>query len=124
MADSKAGAELQSFANEFTENLRKEYAGSDEGITVTVEARGEGEEPTLHPVSLEKLLFFLLHYPNGIQKMCGYMEGLVETSCNLGIARLTQEDFQCSASVRSSVATEKRLWQIRLLILLNFRRGI
>ena len=57
LTDKDTGAELQKFAGTFTGNLRKEYAGSDEGITVTVEARGEGKEPALHPVSLEKVLF-------------------------------------------------------------------
>ena len=123
LADCDTGEELRKFAGEFTENLRKEYTGSDEGITVTVEARGEGQEPVLHPVSLEKVLFFLLHYPNGIQKMCGYMEGLVETSCNLGIVRLTPESFQCSASVRSSVATEKKALADKIAYLTEFLGG-
>ncbi len=123
LADCDTGEELRKFAGEFTENLRKEYTGSDEGITVSVEARGEGQEPVLHPVSLEKVLFFLLHYPNGIQKMCGYMEGLVETSCNLGIVRLTPESFQCSASVRSSVATEKKALADKIAYLTEFLGG-
>lgn len=123
LADSHTGEELQKFAEEFTENLRKEYSGSDEGITVTVENRGEGREPVLHPVSQEKILFFLLQYPNGIQKMCGYMEELVETSCNLGIAKLTSEDFQCSASVRSSVATEKKALADKIAYLTEFLGG-
>ena len=123
LTDKDTGAELQKFAGTFTGNLRKEYAGSDEGITVTVEARGEGKEPALHPVSLEKVLFFLLHYPNGIQKMCGYMEGLVETSCNLGITKLTPEDFQGFASVRSSVATEKKALADKIAYLTEFLGG-
>lgn len=123
VADSGMGPKLQEFARRFTENLRKEYTGSDEGITVTVEPQGEGEEPVLHPVSQEKVIFFLLHYPNGIQKMCGYMEGLVETSCNLGIIRLTPEAFLTSASVRSSVATEKKALADKIAYLTEFLGG-
>lgn len=123
LAESHIGNKLQKFAGEFTENLRKEYSGSDEGITVTVEDRGEGREPVLHPVSQEKVLFFLLHYPNGIQKMCGYIENLVETSCNLGITKLTSEDFRCSASVRSSVATEKKALADKIAYLTEFLGG-
>ena len=54
VADSGMGSRLQEFAKRFTEDLRKEYTGSDEGITVTVEPQGEGQEPVLHPVSQEK----------------------------------------------------------------------
>ena len=123
LTDEETGAEIQKFAGEFTRNLQKEYTGSDDGITVTAEARGTGKEPVLHPVSLEKVLFFLIHYPNGIQKMCGYMEGLVETSCNLGITRLTPEGLACSASVRSSVATEKKALADKIAYLTEFLGG-
>ena len=123
VADSGMGSRLQEFAKRFTEDLRKEYTGSDEGITVTVEPQGEGQEPVLHPVSQEKIIFFLLHYPNGIQKMCGYMDGLVETSCNLGIIRLTPEAFLTSASVRSSVATEKKALADKIAYLTEFLGG-
>lgn len=107
LAAEEDGERLCTYAAAFTEALRKEYTGSDEGITVAVEALGEGTEPVLHPVSQEKVLFFLLHYPNGIQKMCGFIENLVETSCNLGITALTPEALCTSASVRSSVGTAK-----------------
>ena len=123
LTDEETGAEIQKFAGEFTRNLQKEYTGSDDGITVTAEARGTGKEPVLHPVSLEKVLFFLIHYPNGIQKMCGYMERLVETSCNLGITRLTPEGLACSASVRSSVATEKKALADKIAYLTEFLGG-
>ena len=123
LTDEETGAEIQKFAGEFTRNLQKEYTGSDDGITVTAEARRTGKEPVLHPVSLEKVLFFLIHYPNGIQKMCGYMEGLVETSCNLGITRLTPEGLACSASVRSYVATEKKALADKIAYLTEFLGG-
>lgn len=123
LTDEETGTKIQKFAGEFTRNLQKEYTGSDDGITVTAEARGTGKEPVLHPVSLEKVLFFLIHYPNGIQKMCGYMEGLVETSCNLGITRLTPEGLACSASVRSSVATEKKALADKIAYLTEFLGG-
>ena len=54
--------------------------------------------------------------------MCGYMEGLVETSCNLGITKLTPEDFQGFASVRSSVATEKKALADKIAYLTEFFR--
>ena len=49
---------LKEEASRFTENLRREYSGTDDGITVTVEKTGEGAAPALHPVSLQKTVFF------------------------------------------------------------------
>lgn len=123
LTGQEEGRALQEFARSFTQTLRKEYTGSDQGITVTVEEEGQGTEPVLHPVSLEKVLFFLIHYPNGIQKMCGYIDGLVETSCNLGITKLTPKGLEGSASVRSSVGTEKQALADKIAYLTEFLGG-
>lgn len=123
LAEEADGEALGAYAEVFTENLRKEYTGSDENITVTVERTGEGTQPVLHPVSQEKVLFFLMNYPNGIQKMCGFMEGLVETSCNLGITCLTPEGLCSSASVRSSVGSAKEALADKIAYLTEFLGG-
>lgn len=45
--------------------------------------------------------------PNGIQKMSNDIEGLVQTSLNLGILNTTEDEVTTSFSVRSSVQSEK-----------------
>ena len=55
---------LKEEASRFTENLRREYSGTDDGITVTVEKTGEGAAPALHAKEalsdkLEYLIGFL-----------------------------------------------------------------
>lgn len=123
LAGKEEGKAIAAYAKVFTEALKKEYTGSDEGICVTVEAQGIGTEPVLHPVSQEKVLFFLLQYPNGIQKMCGFMDGLVETSCNLGITNLTPKALVGSASVRSSVGSAKKALADKIAYLTEFLGG-
>lgn len=123
LAGKEEGNAIAAYAKVFTEALKKEYTGSDEGICVTVEAQGIGTEPVLHPVSQEKVLFFLLQYPNGIQKMCGFMDGLVETSCNLGITNLTPKALVGSASVRSSVGSAKKALADEIAYLTEFLGG-
>ena len=123
LAGKEDGTAIAAYAKVFTEALKKEYTGSDEGICVTVEAQGIGTEPVLHPVSQEKVLFFLLQYPNGIQKMCGFMDGLVETSCNLGITNLTPKALVGSASVRSSVGSAKKALADKIAYLTEFLGG-
>ena len=53
---------------------REEYAGTDEGITVTVEDEGKQEVRVLHPTSKEKVIFFLVNVPYGVQKMSGTIQ--------------------------------------------------
>lgn len=124
LAAKEDGEKLSAYAETFTAALRKEYTESDEGITVMIEAEGQGTEPVLHPVSQEKVLFFLLNYPNGIQKMCGFIDGLVETSCNVGITKLTPAVLSCSASVRSSVGTAKKALADKIAYLTEFLGGV
>ena len=81
---------------------RQEYAGTDEGITVEITDLGVASAKVLHPTSREKVLFFLMEVPFGIQKMSGSIDGLVETSTNIGIVKLGEDEFLGSSSVRSS----------------------
>lgn len=57
----------------------------------------------LHPTSQEKIVFYLQNVPFGIQKMSGTIKGLVESSSNIGILRLDEDELFASSSVRSSV---------------------
>ena len=54
-----------------------------------------------------KVIALLCSAPNGVQKMSSDIPGLVQTSLNLGIAKLT-ETLDLTFSVRSSVNEEKR----------------
>jgi dipeptidase D len=55
----------------------------------------------------DKVISLLCAAPNGVQKWSADIEGLVQTSLNLGIAELG-EDLRLNFSVRSSVNQEKR----------------
>lgn len=114
---------LKAFGVSFQEALRKEYAGTDEEIAVSVENMGEGTEPALHPSSLERVIFYLMHIPNGIQKMSGTIPGLVESSTNLGILELCPTELRASSSVRSSVKTGKQAIAEKIQYLTEFLGG-
>ena len=81
-------AEAKITAEKLQKDLRTEYAGSDEGITISVTTGKEETVQALSMVSKEKVVFYLVHVPFGIEKMSGEIEGLVETSSNLGILKL------------------------------------
>ena len=55
----------------------------------------------------DKVIGLLCGAPNGIQAMCADMPGLVQTSLNMGVAKLSKENFDMTFSVRSSVNAEK-----------------
>ena len=107
------------------QNLEKfqEYTGTDEGITVTVKKIGETTEKALEQVSQEKIIFFLVQVPYGIQKMSGSIEGLVETSINPGILMLNEEECKIVSSVRSSIDSAKDALTAKVCYLSEFLGG-
>lgn len=112
-------------AQKLEAELRKEYEGTDGEICITVKKGASGEFKVLSPVSCEKLIFFLMNIANGIQKMSGSIEGLVETSCNLGIFSMPQNDDYLFAvsSVRSSVSSAKTALGEKIRYLTEFLGG-
>ena len=99
---------------------RTEYAGSDEGITISVTTGKEETVQALSMVSKEKVVFYLVHVPFGIEKMSGEIEGLVETSSNLGILKLGKDALYSTSSVRSSVGSAKEHLSAKLQYLTEF----
>ncbi len=108
---------------ELNEVLKVEYGRSDAGITLGMKslplekAGGQGKEAVpqkvlqrrqvLDRVSLSKVITLLMTLPDGVQGMSMSVPGLVETSLNLGIMRLTEECLIMQHAVRSSVTTKK-----------------
>ncbi len=57
--------------------------------------------------STANVISYLLNTPYGVQFMSKGMEGLVETSLNLGILRIEEDVMKSTYSVRSSVESRK-----------------
>ncbi len=72
--------------------------------------------------STAKVISLLCAAPNGVQSWSKDMDGLVQTSLNLGVAKLG-ERFSITFSVRSSVNTEKQELLEQLKTLANFYEG-
>ena len=64
-----------------------------------------------------------MNHPHGVRKMCGFIDGLVETSCNLGITHLKEDILSCVTNVRSSVGTEKDALGEQIRYLTEFLGG-
>lgn len=89
------------FAREFRvtdPDMRVECAAE-----LPVEVSALTAEATTHVISALMLL------PNGVQTMSADIPGLVQTSLNMGILRLYEDEAVASFSVRSSLATEKAM---------------
>ncbi len=87
-----------------------EYKETDPGIKITIE-EWERKDYSIYPLDEMNnlsILMALSSMPYGIKKMSSDIEGLVQTSLNLGIMYTTENEIVLSFSVRSSVAAEKK----------------
>lgn len=77
---------------------------------------------SLSAESTAKIISLLCAIPNGVQAMSKDIDGLVQTSLNLGIAKLGDR-FNVTSSVRSSVNAEKEELLQQLRKLCDFYEG-
>lgn len=119
---------LTPFLQERFAVYRHEYAGTEREMRLDVECR-RLEEPAaaLTPTETMKLLFFLVQADNGVVRMDHEIEGLVQTSCNLGIVDLeAASNADCDSrlsmtiSVRSNIGTRKEELSQKLSFLASF----
>ena len=95
------------FTKEFVSKVKREYAGTDDGLVIRIESGRTHKVTVMDPDSQEKVIAFLMHVPNGVRHMSGVNSGLVQTSTNLGIARTGTEQFVTTSLTRSSVLSER-----------------
>ncbi len=67
------------------------------------------DEMVIPECETRKIIDLLMLAPNGVQRMSADVEGLVETSLNLGILRTSDECVTFNYSIRSSKASGKEL---------------
>lgn len=86
--------------------LRAQYEELEPGFGVQLEAVGEEllQEGVLPRDLKERLLAFLLALPSGVVAMSQDIEGLVETSTNLGVLKTQAKAVEAVSCSRSSVA--------------------
>ena len=96
---------INDIAAALQEEIRANFDEPDVTVqTFDVDALGGN---SLSTESTAKIISLLCSAPNGVQKWSADIEGLVQTSLNMGIAKLG-ERFSATFSVRSSVNTEKQ----------------
>lgn len=101
---------LVTAVTEYEQILKKEFANRDAGVQVSltfVEDNNVPEYDALDESSTKTVARFLTSVPDGVQAMSTDIKGLVETSLNMGIVRLTENGLETDHSIRSSVASAK-----------------
>lgn len=99
---------LEEAVKVFNAMTEAEYGTADPDICLKTEIKEEQEREALDADSLRKVLAALNLMPNGVQAMSADLPGLVETSLNLGVVRLSGTELEVDFSIRSSVDSAKK----------------
>ncbi|PKM95991.1 MAG: aminoacyl-histidine dipeptidase [Firmicutes bacterium HGW-Firmicutes-1] len=105
-------------------DLKNEYKGSDPEIVFMIDLLEEKEEEkvsqAINNKTLENIIFLLRALPNGVQSMSTEIEGLVESSINLGRLYIDSNKLCFEFASRSSVRSKKyRMVQLLKLFAKN-----
>lgn len=98
---------VEAVVNEMGELFRKEYQVTDPGMTVSLTTEHCENVCCYDELSTKKAVTLLDCLPNGVQKMSMDIEGLVQTSLNLGVVKTSDDVLTVSFCVRSSVDSER-----------------
>lgn len=98
---------------------KDEFRVTDPDINVSFESRGvRGVKAATKEVT-DNIIFTLFHAPNGVQVMSSDVDGLVQTSLNLGIIETEADRVKLTFSVRSSVKSQKDMLALLLVSLIE-----
>ncbi len=123
MIDPQEFEILKNCLKELESGLQKDFAGVEEGISLTVTDPVEQNVAFIHPDDQKKALFFLMQAPNGVQAMSMNIPGLVETSLNLGILETKDDQMNFSFALRSSAENRKNALAAKLVNLISYLGG-
>lgn len=88
--------------NAYAGIIKNEISARESGFEFKAEITDEGSFEIINPDLKNKLIFMLLCAPNGVTQMSAEIEGLVETSLNLGILKTEAEKITMLFALRSN----------------------
>lgn len=115
--------EIKAACDRLCSNLRTEYAGIDDNITILCSRLDSGVYSVADDIGREKILCLLRNLPYGVMARNAKDISLVETSLNLGILRFEDGVLRAGYSIRSSFESAKRDLADRIGFLAEFLGG-
>ncbi|MCB2289500.1 aminoacyl-histidine dipeptidase [Clostridium sp. CS001] len=88
--------------------IKDELNGIDPDVALTIEVLNEKVKKAFSDDTATKALQLLFLIPNGVKNMSMAIEGLVQSSTNIGVLTTSEENLEFDSAVRSSVKTLKK----------------
>ena len=89
-------------AQEYAGVIKSEICDREKNIAIEITSCGSGEYDAFDKEISNKLIHALLCVPNGVCEMSASIDGLVETSLNLGVLQTSDDSFTLHFALRSN----------------------
>ncbi|KNF10186.1 cytosol non-specific dipeptidase PepD [Gottschalkia purinilytica] len=104
---SDAEDKLKNEIDYWNKTFKNELKVSDSDVSIELEKSQENNKEVFTKQSTNKVIYALTLSPNGIQSMSMDIEGLVQSSVNLGVVKTENNKVTLESAVRSSIETLK-----------------
>lgn len=94
--------------NEIDSEIKQELLSSDKEVRISLELAQESIDKVFSNTTKTKIITALMIIPTGIQSMSQNIQGLVESSINLGVVKTKDDKVTIECSLRSSVGSLKK----------------
>ena len=111
-----------SLIDEYNTIYKNEFATADPDVCVEYK-RGEKPEAVVKSKDTHRMLTALYTVPYHVQEMSADIKGLVQTSLNLGVLNLFEDELSFSFAVRSSVTSQKEELVRRIRAVVEYMGG-
>lgn len=119
----EAREDVTRIVNATAKELAAELSVADPATRIDLSFGNVTEKNALDYASVNKIILYLRTVPNGVINMSQVITGLVETSLNLGILELKDNELSTLTSIRSSVATRKDDLKKRVMNIIEMLGG-
>lgn len=99
--------EVKDEINRLKEKFINEYSVTDSNLNVSVYPYEDEIKNMISNDDFQKIISLIMLIPNGIQTMSPHIDGLVESSTNVGVMKIFEGKFNVTSCVRSSVESLK-----------------
>lgn len=104
--DKKDFSDISDLILEIQENFKSEYRNTDKNIKISI-IDSKKADKNFTDESIKRVVSTMILIPNGVQTMSTDIEGLPESSNNLGVVNTIDNNVIISCAVRSSVISKK-----------------
>lgn len=109
---------LESKVKDFEIMVRAEFETADPGISVVI-TKKDTVTKVFTKETAQNLMYILQLIPYGPQTMSANIPGLVESSSNIGVVEMDENEIEFNSAIRSSVSSLKREINHRIQAIAN-----